>query len=41
MTYQTKAQMRQAYPKSEAFFQKKRIYDPDERFMNYFYQRYK
>lgn len=41
MTYQTKAQMRQAYPKSEAFFQKKRTYDPDERFMNYFYQRYK
>ncbi|MGK9429710.1 FAD-binding oxidoreductase [Bacillus atrophaeus] len=41
MTYQTKAQMREAYPKSEAFFRKKQTYDPNERFMNYFYQRYK
>lgn len=41
MLYQTKEQMREAYPKSDMFFQKKHKYDPDDLFMNYFYQRYK
>ncbi|MBY8912519.1 FAD-binding oxidoreductase [Bacillus sp. YC2] len=41
MLYQTKEQMQRAYPKSDTFFQKKRKYDPDDLFMNYFYQRYK
>ncbi|MCR2822143.1 FAD-binding oxidoreductase [Lederbergia panacisoli] len=38
--YPTKEQMREAYPKTDEFFQKKREYDPDERFMNQFYEEY-
>jgi decaprenylphospho-beta-D-ribofuranose 2-oxidase len=41
MPYPTKAQMARAYPRTNEFFQKKLVYDPDERFMNYFYERYK
>ncbi len=41
MPYPTKNQMRKAYPRSEEFFQKKLFYDPEERFMNFFYERYK
>jgi decaprenylphospho-beta-D-ribofuranose 2-oxidase len=41
MPYPTKEQMIRAYPRAEEFFQKKRIYDPEERFMNFFYERYK
>ncbi|MFS0655948.1 FAD-binding protein [Bacillus sp. 179-C3.3 HS] len=40
MPYQTKEQMKQAYPKTDLFFQKKKQADPDGRFMNYFYERY-
>lgn len=40
MPYQTKAQMKQAYPKTDLFFQKKKQADPDGRFINYFYERY-
>ncbi|MFP7283624.1 FAD-binding protein [Bacillus altitudinis] len=40
MPYQTKAQMKQAYPKTDQFFQKKKQADPDGRFINYFYERY-
>ena len=38
--YPTKEQMRKAYPAGEAFFQKKKEYDPEERFMNQFYEEY-
>ncbi|MFK2824606.1 FAD-binding oxidoreductase [Bacillus sp. B190/17] len=38
--YPTKAQLRTAYPHSEEFFRMKRKYDPDERFMNFFYEEY-
>nr|WP_233713697.1 FAD-binding oxidoreductase [Lederbergia citri] len=38
--YPTKEQMREAYPLTDEFFQKKREYDPDERFMNQFYEEY-
>lgn len=41
MPYPTKEQMRTAYPRTEEFFNKKLQYDPEERFMNYFYERYK
>lgn len=40
MPYQTKEQMKQAYPKTDVFFQKKKQADPDGRFINYFYERY-
>ncbi|WP_345807261.1 FAD-binding oxidoreductase [Bacillus pumilus] len=40
MPYQTKVQMKQAYPKTDVFFQKKKQADPDGRFINYFYERY-
>ncbi|MED1748664.1 MULTISPECIES: FAD-binding oxidoreductase [Bacillus] len=40
MPYQTKAQMKRAYPKTDVFFQKKKQADPDGRFINYFYERY-
>lgn len=33
-------QIRAAYPRLDAFFEKKRQYDPEERFMNQFYARY-
>ena len=38
--YPTKEQMRKAYPTAEEFFQKKKEYDPEERFMNQFYEEY-
>ncbi|MBS4198295.1 FAD-binding oxidoreductase [Bacillus sp. FJAT-49732] len=38
--YPTKEQMREAYPLTDEFFQKKKEYDPDERFMNQFYEEY-
>ncbi|MCJ8009001.1 FAD/FMN-containing dehydrogenase [Lederbergia wuyishanensis] len=38
--YPTKEQMKEAYPLADEFFQKKREYDPDERFMNQFYEVY-
>ncbi|MGE6630954.1 FAD-binding oxidoreductase [Bacillus sp. NPDC077027] len=41
MPYQTKGQMRRAYPKTDLFLEKKRQADPAERFVNYFYERYK
>ncbi|UIN51267.1 FAD-binding oxidoreductase [Bacillus safensis] len=40
MPYQTKAQMKRAYPKTDVFFQKKKQADPDGTFTNYFYERY-
>ncbi|MDM5297488.1 FAD-binding oxidoreductase [Bacillus pumilus] len=40
MPYQTKEQMKKAYPKVDLFFQKKKQTDPDDRFINYFYERY-
>ncbi|WP_185970944.1 FAD-binding oxidoreductase [Alkalicoccobacillus porphyridii] len=44
LTYQTfpdKNQIQQAYPRIDEFFEKKREYDPEERFMNYFYESYR
>ncbi|MBE4908378.1 FAD-binding oxidoreductase [Bacillus luteolus] len=41
MPYPTKEQMLRSYPRAEEFFQRKLIYDPEERFMNFFYERYK
>jgi decaprenylphospho-beta-D-ribofuranose 2-oxidase len=41
MPYPTSNQMRQAYPRTEEFFEKKVQYDPEERFYNYFYEEYK
>ncbi|WP_175989108.1 FAD-binding oxidoreductase [Bacillus sp. Marseille-Q1617] len=38
--YPTIDQMKEAYPNSEEFFQQKRKLDPDERFMNQFYEKY-
>lgn len=38
--YATDTQIRQAYPMLDAFFTKKRVYDPSELFMNGFYKRY-
>lgn len=38
--YPTKAQMEEAYPQADEFFQKKLEYDPEERFMNQFYEEY-
>ncbi|HLU21665.1 MAG TPA: FAD-binding oxidoreductase [Bacillaceae bacterium] len=38
--YPTKEQMREAYPRTDEFFQLKRKYDPEERFMNQFYEEY-
>ncbi|WP_260412515.1 FAD-binding protein [Alkalihalobacillus sp. TS-13] len=40
MPYPTKAQMLRAYPRTEEFFEKKKQYDPDERFTNFFYEEY-
>ena len=43
LTYQlfpTQEQIRLAYPKIDQFFDKKRLYDPQELFLNKFYQRY-
>ncbi|WP_456278405.1 FAD-binding oxidoreductase [Bacillus sp. AK128] len=41
MPYPTKEQMKTAYPHTDEFFIKKKLYDPDERFYNYFYEEYK
>ncbi|WP_409293238.1 FAD-dependent oxidoreductase [Peribacillus sp. SCS-37] len=38
--YPTKKQMQKAYPRTGEFFEQKRRMDPDERFMNYFYEEY-
>lgn len=38
--YPSKAQIRAAYPEIDSFFEKKRAYDPEERFMNQFYEKY-
>ncbi|MBS4220357.1 FAD-binding oxidoreductase [Bacillus sp. FJAT-49711] len=38
--YPTKEQMEAAYPLTDEFFQKKREYDTNERFMNQFYEEY-
>ena len=38
--YPSKEQMKVAYPNSEKFFQEKRRLDPDERFINQFYEEY-
>ncbi|PUB11159.1 FAD-binding oxidoreductase [Paenisporosarcina sp. OV554] len=38
--YPTKEQLIEAYPRSEEFFEMKEKYDPDERFMNLFYEEY-
>ena len=38
--YPTKEQFRHAYSQSDAFFAKKKIYDPKELFMNQFYAKY-
>ncbi|TFB24049.1 FAD-binding oxidoreductase [Filobacillus milosensis] len=43
LTYQlfpSQDQIRKAYPKIESFFKRKLEYDPNERFMNNFYERY-
>ncbi|MGP4081222.1 D-arabinono-1,4-lactone oxidase [Pseudalkalibacillus sp. R45] len=40
MPYPTKEQMLRAYPRTEEFFEKKKQYDPDERFTNFFYEEY-
>lgn len=39
-SYPTKDQFDTAYPHSKEFFRMKRKYDPDERFMNFFYREY-
>jgi FAD/FMN-containing dehydrogenase len=36
----TKEQFDRAYPRAKAFFDKKRVYDPDELFQNQFYNKY-
>lgn len=38
--YPTKEQMAEAYPRTSEFFDLKRQYDPEERFMNIFYEEY-
>jgi decaprenylphospho-beta-D-ribofuranose 2-oxidase len=38
--YPSNEQMKRAYPNTDEFFQKKLYYDPDQRFMNKFYERY-
>jgi decaprenylphospho-beta-D-ribofuranose 2-oxidase len=38
--FPSKEQMRQAYPRTKEFFQKKRKLDSEERFMNLFYEEY-
>lgn len=39
-SYPTKQQLREAYPRIDEFFQKKREKDPQERFVNLFYKEY-
>lgn len=38
--YPTKTQLFEAYPRTKEFFQLKKKYDPDNRFMNLFYEEY-
>lgn len=38
--YPTSHQMKAVYPKADEFFAKKKEWDPEERFMNQFYERY-
>jgi FAD/FMN-containing dehydrogenase len=38
--YPTKTQLFEAYPRTEEFFRLKKKYDPDNRFMNIFYEEY-
>ncbi|WP_053372244.1 FAD-binding oxidoreductase [Paenibacillus sp. FJAT-27812] len=40
VAYPTIGQFRAVYPKQELFFSKKKQYDPDDVFMNYFYEQY-
>jgi FAD/FMN-containing dehydrogenase len=39
-SYPSKRQLREAYPRIDDFFEKKRQLDPNERFKNLFYERY-
>lgn len=39
-SYPSKQELEKAYPRSKEFFRKKRLYDPDETFMNFFYKEY-
>lgn len=39
-SYPTKQQFQEAYPHAEDFFEMKRLVDPQERFMNLFYEEY-
>jgi decaprenylphospho-beta-D-ribofuranose 2-oxidase len=39
--YPSKEQFRSVYPRGPAFFEKKELYDPEHRFINYFYEQYK
>lgn len=39
--YPTKAQMQEAYPRTDEFFELKDRFDPDHRFMNLFYEEYR
>lgn len=39
-SYPSKKQLSQAYPRINEFFEKKREFDPEERFQNLFYGRY-
>jgi hypothetical protein len=36
----TPAQFEKAYPQARRFFERKRAFDPDERFQNQFYKTY-
>jgi decaprenylphospho-beta-D-ribofuranose 2-oxidase len=38
--YPTDEQLHETYPNAEEFFNYKRQFDPDERFMNLFYEEY-
>lgn len=40
IAYPTREQMREVYPRADYFFAKKREYDPNGVFMNYFYENY-
>jgi FAD/FMN-containing dehydrogenase len=39
-SYPTRAQMWRAYPEAKRVFERKRFYDPEERFMSKFYEKY-
>lgn len=39
-SYPTRTQLEKAYPRIDEFFEKKREFDPEERFKNLFYERY-